>query len=521
MNRFRLTMSQISRRRLLQGTAAGAGLLAAGLIARPAIAQANRPVITHGVMTGDVEISRGIVWSRADRPSRLLVEWDTTDSFRNARRVAGPAALAPEDFTARVDLADLPAGQDIFYRVRFQDLADVTVLSEPAVGHFRTAPAAARDITFVWTGDTAGQGWGIDLDRGGMRGYATMLAQQPDFLIHSGDTVYADNPLQETVELADGTLWRNVMTEEKAKVAETLREFRGQYQYNRLDENVRTFNAAVPMFSQWDDHETVNNWYPTEILTDERYTERSVALLAERGRRAFLEYMPIRPSTEDPDRIYRKVSYGPLLEVFFLDKRSYRAANGANDQTERGPDSAFLGRAQINWLKRELLVSRATWKVIASDMPIGIVVRDGEQHFENGANGDGPVRGREHDIADLLRFIKHSGIRNTVWLTADVHYTAAHYYDPNQAVFQDFEPFWEFVSGPIHAGSYGPGAMDNTFGPQVRFSRDPGGRPNLPPSDGLQFFGRVDIAGDTGVMTVTLKDIADADLFTAALEPQV
>ena len=88
-------------------------------------------------------------------------------------------------------------------------------------------------------------------------------------------------------------------------------------------------------------------------------------------------------------------------------------------------------------------------KMIASDMPIGLLVRDGKEHFENGANGDGPVLGREHDIADVLRFIKHNAIQNVVWLTADVHYTAAHYYDPNQAQFQDFNPFWEFVSGPL------------------------------------------------------------------------
>jgi len=60
-------------------------------------------------------------------------------------------------------------------------------------------------------------------------------------------------------------------------------------------------------------------------------------------------------------------------------------------------------------------------------------------------------------------------VRNTVWITADMHYTAAHYYDPNRAVFQDFEPFWEFISGPLHAGTWGPGELDNTFGPQVMY----------------------------------------------------
>src|SRR5262249_18732842 len=72
---------------------------------------------------------------------------------------------------------------------------------------------------------------------------------------------------------------------------------------------------------------------------------------------------------------------------------------------------------------------------------------------------------------DLLAFMKHAGIRNTLWLTADLHYTAAHYYDPNRAVYQDFEPFWEFVSGPLHAGTWTEAALEPTFGPHVAFHK--------------------------------------------------
>src|SRR4029077_5411484 len=140
-----------------------------------------------------------------------------------------------------------------------------------------------------------------------------------------------------------------------------------------------------------------------------------------------------------------------------------------------GPDAYFLGPTQIAWLKRALLSSHATWKVIAADMPIGLlVVYDVDRNWgvEAVAQGDnGPPRGRELEIADLLAFIKHAGIRNTVWLTADVHYTAAHYYDPDKAAFQDFEPFWEFVSGPIHAGTWQPQQLDNTFGPRALFQK--------------------------------------------------
>ena len=118
-------------------------------------------------------------------------------------------------------------------------------------------------------------------------------------------------------------------------------------------------------------------------------------------------------------------------------------------------------------------------------------------------------------------FIKTSGVTNTVWLTADVHYAAAHYYNPDKAQFQDFEPFWEFVSGPLHAGTFGPNELDNTFGPEVKFIKAPGlDKQNLPPSAGMQFFGHVKIDGVSGQMTLTLRDRADVALWSKTLDPK-
>ncbi len=278
-------------------------------------------------------------------------------------------------------------------------------------------------------------------------------------------------------------------------------------------------DPAVPMIAQWDDHEVTNNWYPNEVLaSDDRYTVKSMQLLSARAAHVFHEMMPTRQNLAEPMRVYRKVSYGPLLDIFLIDMRTYRGDNTANTEAEGTP---FLGAEQLAWLKREMVNSTATWKVIAADMPIGMMVRDGETAMENGANGDGPVLGREKDVAAVLSFIKSAQILNTVWLTADVHYTAAHHYSPDRAVFQDFDPFWEFVSGPLHAGTFGPSDYDNTFGPEVRFAKHPEpGQANLPPSDGMQFFGKVDIAADTGVMTVRLMDSADVELWSIDLDPQ-
>jgi alkaline phosphatase D len=353
--------------------------------------------------------------------------------------------------------------------------------------------------------------------------FETMRKHRPDFLLHSGDTIYADGVISAEVKLPDGKVWKNVTIPEKAKVAETLDEFRAAHKYNFLDDNLRAFSAEVPIFVQWDDHEVVNNWSLSKQLPA-AYKERDITLLAARSSRAFHEMYPMRESIVEPGRIYRTLSYGPHLDVFMLDERSYRGPNGENQQTEYGPESYFLGPDQLAWLKRGLMNSRATWKVIASDQPLSLIVYDdgaNKKGSEAFAQGDGPPRGRELEIADLLRFMKTAGVANTVWLTADVHYTAAHYYDPNKAQFQDFEPFWEFVSGPFNAGTFGPDKLDNTFGPEVKFFKAPdAGKRNLPPSAGMQFFGHVKIIGTTGQLTVTLRDRADVALWSTTLDPK-
>ncbi|HVD74473.1 MAG TPA: alkaline phosphatase D family protein, partial [Xanthobacteraceae bacterium] len=514
----------VSRRRFLTTAAASTAISAAGGIAKPYLSRAaDRPLITHGIQSGDVSNDSAVVWARADRPARMLAEIATTDSFKTIHRAVFVDALPETDFTANALIDGLPAGQDIFYRIRFQDLASPTIVGEPMTGRFRSAPADRRSISFVWSGDTAGQGWGIDEARGGMRTYATMRKSRPDFFIHSGDNIYADGAIVAEVKLPNGETWKNIVTEEKSKPAETLAEFRGNYKYNLIDANVRAFNAEVPVFSQWDDHEVTNNWWPGEPLTRaehqrKKYVEKNALLLAARANRAFHEYMPMRDSIVEPGRVYRRISYGPLLDIWMLDMRSYRGPNGEDKQEAYGPEAYFLGPAQVAWLKRELVNSRATWKVIASDMPLSIIVYDdalNKKGSEAFAQSDGPPRGRELEIADLLRFIKSADVANTVWLTADVHYAAAHYYNPDKAQFQDFEPFWEFVSGPLHAGTFGPNELDNTFGPEVKFIKAPGlDKQNLPPSAGMQFFGHVRIDGASGQLTVTLRDRADVALWS-------
>ncbi|MGP2440260.1 alkaline phosphatase D family protein [Streptomyces sp. JW3] len=513
------------RRSVLRGSlAASAALtLPTALGAAPAFARSGRPGAGWGVQAGDVTADSGLVWVRSDRPARMIVETSATESFRDPRRWQGPLLGSGTDFTGTIRVRGLPAGEQIHYRVLLADPDDPRRTGEPVTGTFRTASASRRDgVRFVWSGDQAGQGWGINPDIGGYRIYDAMGKLDPDFFLCSGDNIYADGPIPSTQALPDGSTYRNITTEEKSKVAETLNEFRGAFRYNLLDDNLRRFNAQVPSIIQWDDHEVRNNWYPGEIITDSAYTVKDVDVLAARARRAFAEYFPI--STLKPGarqgRVQRVLRQGPLLDVFVLDMRTYRNANSPDDQST--DPQGILGREQLEWLKRELSRSRAVWKVIAADMPIGLVVPDateGKANFEAIAQGDpGVPLGRELQIAELLRFVKHRRITGTVWLTADVHHTSAQHYQPSRAAFTDFEPFWEFVSGPLNAGAFPASALDGTFGPERVFVKAPTAS-NVSPAEGYQFFGEVDIDGDSAELTVRLREQDGTVLFTKVLQP--
>lgn len=523
---------QYSRRRFIRQGAYSALALTgiAGILysrQAPAIitSDAARPVPDWGLQIGDVQKDRAIIWSRADKASRMVVDWSLDEQFTKAVRIRGPHALEVSDFTARVDLTRLPPDADIYVRVAFEDLDLQRARSEPLLGRFHTPPERRSDVRFVWSGDTVGQGWGIDLNYGGMKIYEAMRQTRPHFFIHSGDTIYADGPLQETVTNPAGqVIWTNAYLDavpEKLKVAETLKEYRRHHLYNRYDVNLQRFSAEVPQIWQWDDHEVVNNWSDSKVLSAS-YTERNVQALTANATRAFLDYAPMRwPSQVESERIYRHIPYSRDLDVFVLDMRSYRGPNSYNRQDSRSEATAFLGSQQLKWLKDRLQNSCATWKIIAADMPLGLLIPDGTDpqgrpQFEGLANGDGPALGREFEIADLLRFIKREGVVNVVWLTADVHYCAAHYYDPNRAQFQDFDPFWEFVAGPLHAGSFGPNALENTFGPQLIFQKAPPVA-NTPPNGGYQFFGQVDLDHRSKDLSVALKDSDGKTVFAKRL----
>ncbi len=444
------------------------------------------PEITHGVQSGDVQTGSAIVWARCSEPARMIVEWTTgTDRWQQVR---GTVVTPTTDHTGTVALAGLPDGQRITYRVRFEREA-ARGASELATGSFVT-PRASK-VRVAWSGDTCGQGFGRSPDWGGLRGYATLRKAQPDLFVNSGDLIYADNPIEAEHTTVDGRLWRNISNERVARVAQELDDFRARFAYNVEDEHLSTFLRDVAVVAQWDDHETHNNWWPGQQLDDKRYTaERDASTLAERARQAFFEWNAISGS-----EIRRVIRYGPLVDIIVLDARSFRRPNDSG----AGPN-VMLGVGQAAWLVKQLEMSRARFKIVACDQPLALIIPDDDRQegFANGASG--PPAGREIELVAILSALKKRGVKNVAWVTADVHYAAAHRFDGSR-VGLDYHPFWEFVAGPIHAGTFGPNELDPSLGPELKFIwAPPPGTGNLPPSDGLQSFGTIDVTPDALVV---------------------
>ena len=476
------------------------------------------------MQTGDVDATTAVVWTRSDREARLFVSWWPAES-RDARAtlVAGSEATAASDFTAKAKLERLPPDTRIVYEVELRGGGGAT--SDRVRGTFRTPPPedarSPRDVVLAWSGDTVGQGFGIGAGAREMPAYEALLRAEPELFVHCGDAIYADDPVPAFVSLHGGPTWHNVVMDSKRRVAETLDDFRGAFLYPRHARVFREVSAHVPIVHVWDDHEVHDNWWPGQLLEDPRYAERAIDVLAARARRAMFEHTPTLRPPEAP--MYRSLRWGPHVELFLLDGRSFRTPNQPEPARER-----FLGEAQVAWLLDAMARSRATWKVVASDMPISLLVAERRRGgglawdgIANAGKGAAPT-GREEEIAALLGGLRSRGVRDVVWLTADVHYAAVQHLDPARAEaaggFGGFAPFHELVAGPMHAGAFPRKELDATFGAEVEWASADGDTFGSP-ADGRQTFGLVRVEGATGVMHVSFVDADGHTLHDIVLRP--
>ena len=388
--------------------------------------------LPQGVAVGDLTSQSALLWLRTEGPQAVQIEWASAAAWELMSKMATirlPVARtavfvtsADRDYTLTISLDGLVSATGYRYHV-LVGKAQGEALTLATRGEFTTLPDAVNSVpvTFAWSGDLGGQG----RCRRGAAGYPifdVMRAQQLDFFLFLGDTMYSDSlcPSPPNEPGADF-------------LATTLGEYRARHRYQRGAEALRRFLSSVPVSVVWDDHEVRNNFAGP-------FDSQMPA-----GRQALREYWPIRVVSDDPQRLYRTVRAGADLEVFILDTRQYRSLNADRD----GPAKTMLGEPQLQWLLSGLTESTATWKVIVTTVPLSIskgggVAVPGNDGWAGGADGTGFERERQVIVDRIL----DRKMKNVVFLAGDVHYVQANAYDPNGDGTPDFH---EFVVGPLSA----------------------------------------------------------------------
>jgi alkaline phosphatase D len=455
-------------------------------------------VISHGFASGDVTDDSAVVWSRSNREAQMHVEYDTNSNFSQPRSTnATTLSNKTTDYTSHIKIEGLSPDTLYYYRVWFstphlsQANKTTSLDSDSLTGSFRTAPSASlpssnKPISFIFAADLGGQNHCRQVDKGGYYIFEKMKELSPDFFIANGDMIYAADkcPVQ-----GPSDDWKNIPgnfsgvadPEINWNNTEQVRDiYLKHWQYNRADPYLQSFLQNTSMYSQWDDHEVINDfgalWPYWNPFNKDR---EGYSNIVNEGRKVFFDYSPIDRNLDQNNRIYRSFNWGPNLDLFILDGRSYRSPNSMADTPEN--NKTMLGTEQLEWLEQGLMNSSAIWKVVSSDIPISvptganasILGRDG---WANGNETNfSSETGFERELQQLLGFLDDSNIENIVFVTTDVHFPANIQYEIDANNDGDKLIFHELISGPLSAFRFGtPGGapipkLDTTFNPKILY----------------------------------------------------
>jgi alkaline phosphatase D len=422
------------------------------------------------VTVGEVTDRTAVVWGRGFEAGPLTVEARST---RGGAAITASTSLSLEsDFTGKLLLTNLQPATRYTYSLRHGKVE--------VSGTFTTAPSAkgTRHVHFLWSGDLGGGGYCRHV-RDGYKIFRSMAAFKPDFFLFVGDTIYADHRCGGS-DVVPGYDF----------VATSLEEFRAKHRYNRADQHVQDFFRTTSVYAIWDDHEVRDNFAgATEPLTAS-------------GLQAFVDYWPLRPPEGEPRRLYRKVRWGKLAELFILDTRQYRSDNRQPD----GQSKTMLGPAQRRWLLDGVTGSDAVWKVVVSSVPLAIS-KGGRKARDSWSSANASGLPEENGTGfsverdAILKAFRAHGVKNLVWVTADAHHARVIQHRP----WPDFS-FHEFIAGPLSASRGQPQPLDVALHPQPLFGLGD-----------VDNFGEVTI--DPRGLTVRIFDASGAMRFQHAIAP--
>ncbi|HQV77387.1 MAG TPA: alkaline phosphatase D family protein [Chitinophagales bacterium] len=349
----------------------------------------------HGVASGDPTPNSVILWTR--------VTPETNDNVNGTWRVALDTnftsivqsgtflADSTKDYCVKIDVNGLQPNTWYFY--------EFTALGRNSlIGRTKTAPVSGTNqLRFAFVSCA-------NYPNGYFNVYNRIRERNDiDAVLHLGDYIYeyagipatrnGQQPLHEIIKLAD---------------------YRQRYSSYRLDPALMKLHQQFPFITVWDDHETANNSYSDGADNHTPGVEGLWSARKSAGQQANDEWLPTRlPEVSNPNRIWRKLSFGNMADIFMLDTRLYdRSLQGGNTN-----DSSrhIIGNEQMQWLKTELINSTAKWKIIGQQVMMGNLTPFGIMLNNDQWDGYSVERKKLYDI------ILNNNLKNVIVLTGDIH----------------------------------------------------------------------------------------------------
>ncbi|MGW4735803.1 alkaline phosphatase D family protein [Streptomyces shenzhenensis] len=427
------TNSPSPRRRTVVKAAAataGAALAAAPLAAAlPARAATRAPAFLHGVASGDPLPDGVLLWTRvtpaADAVPGSGIGPDTEVSWLVARDKAltdvvtrgATTATAAADHTVKADIRGLRPATDYWFRFSAGG-------TDSPVARTRTAPAADATVTGLRFGVVSCANW----EAGYFAAYRHLAARGDlDAWLHLGDYIY------EYGSGDYGTRGRVVRPHTPTHEILTLADYRARHGTYKTDPDLRALHQQAPVIAIWDDHEFANDTWSGGAENHTEGAEGTWSARQAAARQAYFEWMPVRPALAGTT--YRRLRFGKLADLSLLDLRSFRSQQvSTGSGSVDDPDRTITGRAQLDWLKAGLTASDTTWRLVGNSVMIspfvvGSLTADLLKPLAKllGLPQDGLALntdqwdGYTDDRRELLAHLRSNAIRNTVFLTGDIH----------------------------------------------------------------------------------------------------
>lgn len=338
-----------------------------GALWLPSMARASAPLAAQpfglGVASGRPTPGSVVLWTRllAENPAERLadpfeVQWAIAEDERMSRLVRTGSAKAEPNWahSVHVDAEGLRPNRPYWYRFTVQGKTS-------EVARTRTAPAPNEQMAALRFAYTSCQQY----EQGYYTAHRHLAGEDLNAVLFLGDYMY------------EASWGRELVRRHTGGRTTTLEEYRDRYALYKSDKDLQAAHAAHPWILTWDDHEVTDD-YSNDIGPDDPDPRRFLAQRAA-AYQAYWEHMPLsnaqRPNGPNL-KLYDRLRFGTLAEVFTLDDRQYRDHHACNAARVRGkplencdqrldPMRTILGAEQETWFGAAMKGASARWNVVA------------------------------------------------------------------------------------------------------------------------------------------------------------